>query len=74
MKLRPTQTGRPAAGEDVGRGGLPSRNSSPKGGNFLDGFPPFTCLKIKNSSPHVSCVPGSICLYNRVSGRSEGDK
>lgn len=33
-------------------------------------FFPFTCLKIKNSSPNVSCTSGSICLYNRVSSRS----
>lgn len=33
-------------------------------------FFPFTCLKIKNSSPNVSCTSDSICLYNRVSSRS----
>lgn len=30
---------------------------------------PFTYLKIKNPSLHVSCTSGSICLYNRGSSR-----
>lgn len=54
-----------------GKEGAPGEASPFRGrGGDSRWFFPFTCLKIKNSSPDVSCASGPICLDNRVSSRS----
>lgn len=59
------------------RVGVQGKEEAPGGASPFRGrggvsrwFFPFTCLKIKNSSPDVSCASGPICLDDRVSSRS----
>lgn len=59
------------------RVGVQGKEEAPGGASPFRGrggvsrwFFPFACLKIKNSSPDVSCASGPICLDDRVSSRS----